>query len=96
MANAYQKRVAKQQALRKERSLVFKEERWWQALQHCNRYEAAYLALHGSHTSVRYVKGWYLVHGKRFREVKIIQMATHLEVLKHVQDNPQPENSDES
>ena len=95
MPNAYQKRLAHKQALQHERVVVEREERWLEAIKHCNRYEAAYLALHGRIVNVLYVKGWYLVHNRRYRQATLIDMAAHLEASRHAQDNPQPDESDE-
>ena len=95
MPNAYQKRLAHKQALQHERVVVEREERWLEAIKHCNRYEAAYLALHGRTVNVLYVKGWYLVHNRRYRQAVLDGMSIHLEVFKHMQDNPQPETADD-
>ncbi len=93
MANAYQKRVERKKALQHERASLEREERWLETIKHCNRYEQAYLALYGRLINVTYVKGWYLVHNRRYREAELIDLAGFLEAKKHVEDYPAPEEA---
>lgn len=93
--NAYEKRLVHRQAVQRQHLQDKKDKRWIEVQRYCSHYENAYLALHGRVVVVRYCKGWYSVHNRRYRESKLIDMTKMLEAHKHVQGITQLESEDE-
>ena len=82
--NAYEKRKAHRELLRRARSDDARAQKVAECLARARRYELAYAALYGYECNVRYVNGWYWVHNRKHRASVLDEMANRLEVLKHV------------
>ena len=89
--NAYEKRRAHRQLLRKARSVDARAEKIAECLARADRYEAAYYALYGYKCNVRYVNGWYWVHHRKYRASELDKRTERLEAFWRVCSIPQGE-----
>lgn len=92
--NAYEKRKAHRQLLRKARSDDARAQKIAECAARAIRYENAYFALYGHKCNVRHVNGWYWVHNRKYRADTLETMAGRLEAFWHERENPPPEESD--
>lgn len=94
--NAYEKRKAHRDLVNKTRSDDQRAVKVHEALMRCRSYENSYFQLYGVKCNVRYVNGWYWVHNRKYRASTLNSMIVRLEVLKHNQDCPAPEEIDDA
>ena len=83
--NAYEKRKAHRELLRRARSDDARAQKVAECLARARRYELAYESLYGHRCDVRYNHGWYWANNKRYRATDLDNAADKLECLAHVQ-----------
>lgn len=95
--NGYERREALRNKALAERRKKTRDRNFAEKMLEVNalikRYEEAYFTYHQRTVKVTYLRGWFTVHNRKVREVRLVEMARNLESLAHEQDLLHPEVS---